>query len=711
MQPRQTFVALLASIAVFYIALFAISKFSPPAAPPGPHPGAQTTAPSSDQATTQPSTTAPSATAPATAGTGPAGVVTQPSGSFQFTAQDASRELVELGGAEADSPYPMLLKIDPVGAQVAGAWIRGHYETVKKDEPYHILATPKAVMGAGSFATPEIRFDDRRQNVSLADRVWSLDPASTETRKIWTLQINDAQGHPLALIEKTYELSPQKADKRNVSTYDLKLSVQVKNLSPSPARLILTQRGSVGLPQEDPRSEDRMIVSAFRQDGELTFGKHWRKDIAKANGTLPLGKDEGTSRLAWVAEANKYFACIMAPAGRTDGNGSTLFSSVEAITLSPTDPIPHTPSDMTYRFVTAPLEVAPGGTAGMSFDCYVGPKSKLAFTTVPAYEARDYYAVIREGFYACAPAGLTAVMMWLLNQFHAIWPHNYGIAIIMLVLVVRAILHPITKRSQVNMMKMQKQMSRLQPKIEAAKQRYAGDRMAMNQAIMEIYKQEGINPAGNLLSCLPLMLQIPIWGALWQALSSTIEMRHAPFDGWWIRDLAGPDALISFGRDINIPIISTFLTGPIGAFNLLPILLGISQLLQMKFMPRGTSPGDGPPTGPAAQQMEQQRKMMMYMSVFFVLMLYNAPSGLNLYIMASNLFGILEQWRIRKHLAELDAKAAKEPPPGAGPGGGPGKRSGPPAPPKKPSWLQRKWEELQKQAEEARKIQSQRPRK
>lgn len=702
MQARQTLIALLAAMAVFYIAMFVISKFSPP-----PNPELQKqSVPPGETPSTRPSATAPAATQPEATG-----AITRPAGEFEIV-EGPSRKLVEMGGTQPGNPYPMRLEIDPVGAQVRNAWIRGHYETVRKEEPYHILMPPKGVPDAGSFATPEIRFDERRLNVSLEGRVWNLDERSTESKTVWTLQINDADGTPLASVEKIYELPPQPVEDRakNVSTYDLGLSVRIRNLSGERARLILTQRGPIGFQQEDPRSEDRMIVPAFRTDGELETGKHWRSEVVKANGLLPLGKDEGGTRLAWVAQANKYFTCIMAPV--TPGGGGEkrpLFTGVDALALSTAELPPDSPDNMTFRFVTAPMDVAAGETVELAFDCYLGPKSKVAFTTVPEYEARDYYAVLRAGFYPCAPAGLTAFMMWLLNAFHAIWPHNYGIAIIMLVLMVRAILHPITKRSQVNMMKMQKQMARLQPKIEAVKQRYAGDRVAMNQAIMQVYKEEGINPAGNLLTCLPLALQIPIWGALWQALASTIEMRHAPFDGWWIKDLAGPDALISFGQ-FDIPIISHYLTGPISSFNLLPILLGVSQLLQMKFMPRGTVGAGGQPTGPAAQQMEQQRKMMMYMSVFFVLMLYNAPSGLNLYIMASNLFGILEQWRIRQHLADLDAKAAKEPPPESGPGGGPGKRPGPPEPPRKPSWLQRKWEELQKQAEEAKKVQSQRPR-
>jgi YidC/Oxa1 family membrane protein insertase len=197
-----------------------------------------------------------------------------------------------------------------------------------------------------------------------------------------------------------------------------------------------------------------------------------------------------------------------------------------------------------------------------------------------------------------------------------------------------------------------------------------------------------------MLSCLPMMLQIPIWAALWAALNTSIDMRHAPFDGWWIKDLSGQDALIQFSQPIHIPLLSTLMSGPVTAFNLLPILLGVSQLLQARFMPRG-NPQQADPSG-NPNQLEQQRKMMMFMSLFFVFILYNAPSGLNLYIMSSNLFGIIEQMRIRKHLQEMEEKGAMAP-----------KEKGP----RKKSWLERKWEEAQKMADEAKKVESSRDKK
>jgi len=387
----------------------------------------------------------------------------------------------------------------------------------------------------------------------------------------------------------------------------------------------------------------------------------------------------------------------MTPTDRVNSDDQRRFASVEAFCQmeQSEDPDKKHNDDLTFRYITIPTPIAKGVTREVRFECYIGPKSKQAFEQVEAYKAHNYYEVIKASFRWCAPSALVGLMMTLLNVFHKIPPHNYGLAIIVLVVVVRGILHPVTKKSQVNMMKMQTQQARLKPKLDQIREKYANDRTKLNQAMMEVYRQEGINPAGNVLACLPMMLQMPIWIALWTALASTIDMRHAPFDGWWIRDLAGPDALYRFSKPVTLPLVSYLMGGPFETLNLLPVLLGISQLLQTKFMPRSQAPK--PKSGDAPDQMDQQRKMMMIMSVLFVFLLYNAPSGLNLYIMVSNLFGMLEQWRIRQHLASVDEQKEEEE-----------RRRKAALKAGKKTWLQRKWDELAKEAEETRKLTSDR---
>jgi YidC/Oxa1 family membrane protein insertase len=434
------------------------------------------------------------------------------------------------------------------------------------------------------------------------------------------------------------------------------------------------------------------VVIARWQKGEFASRGELRAEILKNPGKIASRDDDvNQERVAWAAQTNMYFACIMAPTGRRSPEVPAEFASVEPVVLDPAV-VDHA-DDLTFRYITRPMVVAPGQSRQIGFDCYIGPKSKAAFEAVAAYRERNYYEVIRESFYFCAPDALVGLMMSLLDLFHRVPPNNYGVAIIILVLLVRLLLHPLTKKSQVNMTKMQDQQARLKPKLDAIRQKYANDRVRMNQAQMELYREEGINPAGSMLSCLPMMLQLPIWAALWTALASTIEMRHAPFDGYWIRDLASPDAVYVFAQPVTIPIISWFMGGPMTSINLLPILLCISQMLQTKFMPKT-------PTPQTSEGMPDQRKMMMFMSVMFIFFLWNAPSGLNLYIMSSNFFGILEQSRIRKHLKELEARREEDE----------AKRRAK-VERRKQSWLYRKWQELAREAEEARKIKSSREHK
>ncbi|HSW45662.1 MAG TPA: membrane protein insertase YidC [Phycisphaerae bacterium] len=694
MDNRRIVYALLASVAVFYLYIFIMGKVMPPP-------------PAATQPASQPTGTRP-AEAPPAAGSRPS---TEPV-EAEMTARpgteaaDQGRLKIEggpdrpgvlLGDATEGNPFPMQLEILPKGATVTHAVIRDHYLTIERKKPYAVFSPVELPDQTGasrtfcSFATPRIRFENLGAEVDLDRVIWSLAESTTD-KVTFAVTILQADGSPIARVFKTYLLKPQPAKPRSKErTYDLELTLAVENLTTGDLDAILTQAGPVGFRKEDPRAEDRRVVIArWSKDGFESKGD-FRAEILKNPGKIVARDDEvEQQRVAWAAESNRFFACIMAPAGRFNADVPPQFAVVEPVVLDPA--VSDHAEDLTFRFITRPLVIPAGQSRQVGFECYIGPKSKFSFEVVPAYRDRNYYEVIREGFYFCAPDALVGLMMWLLDQFHRIPPGNYGVAIIILVLVVRALLHPLTKKSQVNMMKMQQQQAGLKPKIDAIRAKYANDRVKMNQATMELYREEGINPAGTMLSCLPMLLQMPIWIALWTALASTVEMRHAPFDGWWIRDLASQDAVYVFAQPFHIPLISYLMGGPVESINLLPILLCFSQMLQTKFMPKSTTPQpEGAP---------DQRKMMMFMSVLFVFILWNAPSGLNLYIMSSNFFGIAEQSRIRKHIKELEARKDEE---DAKRRAKTGKR--------KESWLFRKWQELAREAEEAKKVKSSRDKK
>ena len=218
---------------------------------------------------------------------------------------------------------------------------------------------------------------------------------------------------------------------------------------------------------------------------------------------------------------------------------------------------------------------------------------------------------------------------------------NYGVVIIILVFLIRIAIHPLSKKSQVSMSK----LSKLAPKAEQIKKKYAGNKAEMNKQIMALYKEQGASPITGML---PMFVQMPIWIALYSAIYTSIALRGAPFLPFWITDLSVPDALVRF-TTVTVPLVGW----KIDSLNLLPLLMGLAFYLQQKLMPRQA-------TAAASPQAAQQQKMMMIMfPLMFPLMLYKAPSGLNLYIMASTFAGVIEQYVIKKHIREQEQAEAQ----------------------------------------------------
>jgi YidC/Oxa1 family membrane protein insertase len=201
-------------------------------------------------------------------------------------------------------------------------------------------------------------------------------------------------------------------------------------------------------------------------------------------------------------------------------------------------------------------------------------------------------------------------------------------------------MHPVTKKSQVSMSK----MGKLAPMAEQIKKKYAGNKAEMNKQLMALYKEHGASP---IMGMLPLFVQMPIWIALWSAVYTSIDLRGAAFLPFWITDLSAPDALVRFST-ITIPLLGW----KVDSLNLLPILMGVAFYLQQKLMPSQA-------TAPTPEAAQQQKMMMFMMPLLFPLMMYKAPSGVNLYIMASTFAGVVEQYVIRKHIREREEADSK----------------------------------------------------
>jgi YidC/Oxa1 family membrane protein insertase len=208
--------------------------------------------------------------------------------------------------------------------------------------------------------------------------------------------------------------------------------------------------------------------------------------------------------------------------------------------------------------------------------------------------------------------------LWLMNFIHDYIP-NYGIAIIILTIIVKLILWPLGNKSYKSM----NEMKKLAPLMNEIKEKYKDDKKKMNQEIMGLYKTYKVNPMGG---CLPMILQIPVFFALYRMLYEAIELRHAPFV-LWINDLSAPDRL--FDLDVYIP----FMQPPYG-IPVLTLIMGASMFFQQKMAP---APAD--PT---------QAKLMMFMPILFTVIFVNFSSGLVLYWLVNNLLSMGQQYYVSK---------------------------------------------------------------
>ena len=497
------------------------------------------------------------------------------------------------------------------------------------------------------------------------------------------IEIHD-EGVPAVRLTRTFRLPGQPRESRR---HDLRSELVIENLSEQSHRVIVTYGGGLGVRRASSQRDDRVIDIGLRLgDGRFDGDRKMVGEIAKSGSVVLYGPSaaEAGTRFSWAATANKYFTCTIAPfshAGKDQPAYLADVSAVDADGLSTTD-------DVTLRFVTRAETIAAGRSLTYGSDLYLGEKDGDGFQSVPDYKDRNYYYQIAKEFGWCTFTWLVELMIWLLNSVYRIVP-NYGVAIIILVLIVRTMLHPITKKGQINMVRMQQRMGDLGPKMENLKKKFANDKARLQQETMKLYRDSGINPATQFLGCLPMVIQMPIWVALYLSLSNNIHMRHQPFFGW-IQDMTAPDALYTFASPITIPIVGWTLP----AFNLLPFLMAVSMYFQQKLQPK---PKPNPnATQQQRDQQEMMQKMMPMMSIMMLIFFYKMPSGLNLYIGASSLFGTLEQWRIRKHIKQHEEDGTLEPTPP--------KKQATPAPPERrqaPGWFAR----LQKKVEEAQKMQ------
>lgn len=334
---------------------------------------------------------------------------------------------------------------------------------------------------------------------------------------------------------------------------------------------------------------------------------------------------------AWAAIENMYFAAVLAPEDRTTSDAidniiiERAFESQEEQQV----PDPENPRLLNMRVILTskqiPLE--PGETRVHRYLYFAGPKHP---DVLEQYKNLGFDQLLDYGWFGF----LSKMFLWILRGVYYIFP-NWGIAIIILTLLVRACLHPVSRKSQMTMQKYQRAMQQLKPKLDKLKEKHKNNREKLTKETMKLYKEEGVSmfPAGG---CLLMLLQIPVFIGLYWGLSLSIELRQASFV-FWINDLSQPDA--AFTLSSNIPLLGTPFV------NILPVFMLAAMVFQQKTQPRAADP-----------QQAQQQKMTMYIMMFVIgFIFYNMPSGLVLYFLTSTLVGIAESKLIKRKLSAESA--------------------------------------------------------
>jgi YidC/Oxa1 family membrane protein insertase len=392
-------------------------------------------------------------------------------------------------------------------------------------------------------------------------------------------------------VERRYRFRPD--------DYTMDLAVSVNGLSAA-ADAEQSWVWSAGLPfTERDAEQDRQGTAAIVRVGE-NFEQKGLKDVRRGETHTYEGA------VQWAATRGKYFisglfASAAEPATRAMIVGDP---SKERVGYGITFPI-HEGSDRAEsRLYVGPIEQVRLVALGEGIDKKVGIKAGMFLGSVFGWLATGLHTML-VGLYKIIP--------------------NYGIAILIIAIVSKAAFFPLTRKGTMQM----KAMAALKPELDALRDRHKDDQQKLGMETMALYKKHGVNPAAG---CLPLLIQMPVFFALYGVLRGAIELRQAPFVGW-ISDLSSPDVLVSLGK---VPLLPDNLC-------VLPLLMAASTILMQK----STMMSD-----------PRQRTLMYMMPVMMLFFFYNLPAGLNLYWTAQNLLSWAEQALSKGITTPTTAKAA-----------------------------------------------------
>lgn len=414
--------------------------------------------------------------------------------------------------------------------------------------------------------------------VSSTKGVLPVDLNFTSQESVYQLENNQKTLRVVLTGKSASGLDVKKIFEFTRGSYLIQVNYQIANESNADWQGYLNAQLLRDSPKEDQSSIFHVgsyVGASYSVPGQHKYQKVTFKDMAKSN----LNTD---STGGWVAMQQHYFLSAWVP----DASSKNVIYTRSA------------DNNYTIGVVSSPITIKPGDSKTIGAKLYVGPEITHVLQTI----APGLDLTVDYGWLWFLSSALFAVM----KAIHGV-VGNWGWSIVLVTLLIKLAFYRLSASSYRSMAGMRQ----LQPKLQALRERYGDDKAKMSQATMELYRQEKVNPLGG---CLPILVQIPVFIALYWVLLESVELRQAPFI-LWINDLAAADP-----------------------YHILPIIMGGTMLIQQRLNPAPPDP--------------MQAKIMMFLPVLFTVLFWNFPAGLVLYWIVNNTLSILQQWHITRKYSD-----------------------------------------------------------
>jgi len=498
----------------------------------------------------------------------------QPSG--QTTPQNRQTVAQALAaGSRVSIRTPSLLgSINLKGAQIDDLLLLNQKQTISRLSPPVRLLSP---LGAPGAYIAQFGWTAQNGQAPALDTIWTADSQIL------------SPGHPVTLSTQTADGTRYQIKIAVDDGYLFTIQQSVANATGQPITVRPIGLVSRAAQSADPSSWTNHVGPIGLFDGKANYDVNWKD--------LDQGKTETFNNVpGWLGFTDKYWLTALVPQGAMNGE----------FRKSPS-------GGYQADYAVAPTTIAPGQTVTTQTRLFAGAKEKAWLDRYEDAGITKLSKSIDWGWFEFFMRPIFDLLMFL---FHTVG--NFGVAIICLTLIVRAIMFPIAHKQFQSMAAMRK----VQPKLKAIQERFKDDKQRQQQEILKLYQAEKINPAAG---CLPILLQIPVFYALYKVLLVSVEMRHQPF-ALWIKDLSAADPL----TPVNLFGLLHFAPPAFLAIGVLPILVGATQWMSMKLNPQ--------PMDPA------QAQVFAIMPWFLVFIMAPFAAGLQLYWITNNVLTMAQQW-------------------------------------------------------------------